>query len=98
MPLPTACLLQDLATNRPAIEQRAAFDERLAGELMLMTTRERMAGAAPPFDVSWFIPALVKYRAPLRDVLIASFFLQLLALVSPLFFQLVIDKVLVHQC
>jgi ABC-type bacteriocin/lantibiotic exporter with double-glycine peptidase domain len=33
----------------------------------------------------------------LGEVLVASFFLQLFALVSPLFFQVVIDKVLVHR-
>jgi subfamily B ATP-binding cassette protein HlyB/CyaB len=40
---------------------------------------------------------LVKYRRLLRDVLVASFFLQLMALITPLFFQVVIDKVLVHK-
>ena len=38
-----------------------------------------------------------KYRSLLGEVLVASFFLQLFALVSPLFFQVVIDKVLVHR-
>src|SRR5207248_5443626 len=38
-----------------------------------------------------------KYRHQLSVVLIASFLLQLFALVSPLFFQVVIDKVLVHR-
>ena len=38
-----------------------------------------------------------KYRGLLGEVLLASFFLQLFALVSPLFFQVVIDKVLVHR-
>ncbi|MEN7538831.1 type I secretion system permease/ATPase [Aurantiacibacter flavus] len=66
-------------------------------DLLLMTSREHIAGSKRAFDVSWFIPALVKYRKPLRDVLLGSFFLQLLGLVSPIFFQLVIDKVLVHQ-
>jgi subfamily B ATP-binding cassette protein HlyB/CyaB len=56
-----------------------------------------VAGAARAFDISWFIPALVKYRRLLRDVLVASFFLQILALITPLFFQVVIDKVLVHK-
>src|SRR5262249_31678531 len=37
------------------------------------------------------------YRRLLSEVLVASFFLQLFALVSPLFFQVVIDKVLVHR-
>jgi len=73
------------------------FSELFSGKLILMTTRERMAGAARAFDVTWFIPAIVKYRHLLRDVLIASFFIQILALITPLFFQIVIDKVLVHN-
>lgn len=73
------------------------LDANYDGELILMTTRERLAGASRSFDITWFIPSLVKYRHLLRDVLVASFFIQLLALVSPLFFQIVIDKVLVHN-
>jgi subfamily B ATP-binding cassette protein HlyB/CyaB len=84
-------------SERPEVWSMAEFQERFGGRLLLMTARERMAGAARPFDISWFIPALVKYRKPLRDVLIASFFIQLMGLVSPIFFQLIIDKVLVHQ-
>ena len=83
--------------ERPEVWTAQELRERFAGRLLLMTSREKMAGAGRPFDISWFIPALVKYRRPLRDVLIASFFMQLMALVSPIFFQLVIDKVLVHQ-
>ncbi|MDB5469063.1 MAG: type secretion system ATPase [Caulobacter sp.] len=73
------------------------FASEFAGELILMTTRERVAGAARAFDVTWFIPALVKYRHLLRDVLLASFFLQILGLITPIFFQIVVDKVLVHK-
>ncbi len=90
-------LVQRGDAERPEVwtdEQAAA---NFAGRLLLMTSREAMAGDKRPFDISWFIPALVKYRKPLRDVLIGSFFLQLMGLVSPIFFQLVIDKVLVHQ-
>jgi ATP-binding cassette, subfamily B, bacterial HlyB/CyaB len=83
--------------ERPQTLERAQFDADFSGVLVLMTTRERLAGQQRSFDVSWFIPALVRYRHILRDVLVASFFLQLLALVSPLFFQIVIDKVLVHK-
>lgn len=43
------------------------------------------------------IPSLVKYRKLFSEVLIASFFLQIFALVIPLFFQVVMDKVLVHR-
>jgi subfamily B ATP-binding cassette protein HlyB/CyaB len=81
----------------PRTLPRAEFDASFGGVLVLMTTRERVAGAGRAFDVSWFIPALVRYRAVLRDVLFASFFLQVLGLITPLFFQVVIDKVLVHD-
>jgi len=90
-------LVQRADSERPEIWVGGDMDARLAGPVLLLTSREQMAGATRPFDISWFIPALVKYRKPLRDVLIASFFLQLMGLVSPIFFQLVIDKVLVHH-
>ncbi|HEY8604749.1 type I secretion system permease/ATPase [Tsuneonella suprasediminis] len=86
----------------PEVWSQEKIEERfaLAGgevDLLLMTSREHNAGQKRAFDISWFIPALVKYRGPLRDVLLGSFFLQLVGLASPIFFQLVIDKVLVHQ-
>ncbi len=49
------------------------------------------------FNLRWFIPSLRKYRKLFLEVLVASFFLQLFALVTPLFFQVVMDKVLVHK-
>jgi ATP-binding cassette, subfamily B, bacterial HlyB/CyaB len=90
-------LVQHADGERPEIWTAAELRERFSGRLLLMTARDRVAGDARPFDISWFIPALVKYRKPLRDVLIASFFVQVMALVSPIFFQVVIDKVLVHN-
>ncbi len=90
-------LVQHGDRDRPEVWSAEELRERFSGRLLLMTSRERIAGDSRPFDISWFIPALVKYRRALRDVLIASFFIQLMALVTPIFFQLVIDKVLVHQ-
>jgi subfamily B ATP-binding cassette protein HlyB/CyaB len=90
-------LVQLGRSEGPEVWAASELRERFAGRLLLLTARENMAGIARPFDISWFIPALVKYRKPLRDVLIGSFFLQLMGLVSPVFFQLVIDKVLVHH-
>lgn len=90
-------LIQQGNSDRPEVWTAGQADAEFSGRVLLLTSREGMTGAKRPFDVSWFIPALVKYRRPLRDVLVASFFLQLMGLVSPIFFQLVIDKVLVHQ-
>jgi subfamily B ATP-binding cassette protein HlyB/CyaB len=90
-------LLQRPDGERPEIWSAEQMDAAFAGAVLLLTSRERIAGEKRKFDVSWFIPALVRYRSPLRDVIVGSFFLQLIGLVSPIFFQLVIDKVLVHR-
>jgi len=83
--------------GRPVIEPLTAFAERWTGELILFTSRASLAGELARFDFSWFIPSLVKYRRLFGEVLVVSLFLQLFALVSPLFFQVVMDKVLVHR-
>ncbi|MEO1656314.1 MAG: type I secretion system permease/ATPase [Pseudomonadota bacterium] len=93
----TEVLLQDPVAGKPLTMDRETFAERWSGELVLVTTRARLAGEERIFDISWFIPALVKYRSLLGEVLAASFFLQLFGLITPLFFQVVIDKVLVHK-
>jgi subfamily B ATP-binding cassette protein HlyB/CyaB len=83
--------------RRPTLMKR---DEWLAlwdGGLVLMTRRAGLSDMTRRFDISWFIGAIHKYRHLLGEVLVASFFLQLFGLVSPLFFQVVIDKVLVHR-
>ncbi len=94
-------LLQDPAAgagnNRPTIEPLEVFNSQWTGELILITSRASMAGELAKFDFSWFIPSLVKHRKLLGEVLLISFMLQLFALVSPLFFQVVMDKVLVHR-
>ena len=83
--------------GRPVIEPLDVFAARWTGELILITSRASVAGELARFDFSWFIPSLVKYRRLLSEVLVVSLFLQLFALVSPLFFQVVMDKVLVHR-
>jgi ATP-binding cassette, subfamily B, bacterial HlyB/CyaB len=92
-------LIQDPAAvvARPIIEPIDTFAAQWTGELILIASRASLAGDLAKFDFSWFIPALVKYRRLLGEVLLISFMLQLFALVSPLFFQVVMDKVLVHK-
>ena len=92
-------LLQDPSSSngRPVIEPLEVFASHWTGELILITSRASLAGELAKFDFSWFIPSLVKHRKLLGEVLFISFILQLFALVSPLFFQVVMDKVLVHR-
>jgi len=92
-------LLMDDAERRgrPLIQSIECFEARWTGELILVTSRASLQSALARFDFSWFIPSLVKYRRLFSEVLLISLMLQLFALVSPLFFQVVMDKVLVHK-
>jgi subfamily B ATP-binding cassette protein HlyB/CyaB len=75
-----------------------ALAELWDGEVILVTRRFAGAGIDPAlFGFRWFLPSIWRYRVPLAHVLIASLFVQLFALITPLFFQIVIDKVLVHK-
>jgi len=68
------------------------------GRVILVARRLGGAGVDPTtFGFRWFLPSILRYRKPLIQVAIASLFVQLFALVTPIFFQLVVDKVLVHK-
>jgi ATP-binding cassette, subfamily B, bacterial HlyB/CyaB len=65
---------------------------------VLLTRRLGGAGVDPEsFGFHWFWPSIWRYRKPIGHVLLASLVVQIFALISPLFFQVVIDKVLSHR-
>ncbi len=91
-------LIHDLREESPCSITLAELDDIWTGEIIALVRRHSLGESLQQhFDISWFIPSLVKYRKLFGEVLIASFFLQLFALVTPLFFQVVMDKVLVHR-
>ncbi|WP_316184269.1 MULTISPECIES: type I secretion system permease/ATPase [unclassified Bradyrhizobium] len=92
-----AALIQDPLVNRPQSLKRAEFEANWTGTVVLMARRASLSDLARRFDITWFIQAMHKYRRLLGEVLLASFFLQLFGLVTPLFFQVVTDKVLTHR-
>jgi subfamily B ATP-binding cassette protein HlyB/CyaB len=90
-------LIQEGSIAGPAVIPQSELMSRSGGRALLFASRESIAGELMRFDFSWFIPSLVKYRGFLLEVLGLSAVLQLLGLVSPLMFQVVMDKVLVSQ-
>lgn len=94
-------------SNRKFLIQKAgeppaviSAEELLAlwtGKLIFFTSKASFAGAMANFDFTWFIPAIVKYRKLLGEILLISLALQLIGLVTPMFFQVVMDKVLVNH-
>ena len=90
-------LIQDLNTQQAIILNSAELAQRYAGKLILVASRASILGSLAKFDFTWFIPAVIKYRRIFLEVLLVSVVLQLFALITPLFFQVVMDKVLVHR-
>ena len=90
-------LVQSPLAPRPVLMTREELTAVWDGGLILMTRRAGLSDITRRFDITWFLGAIHKYRHLLSEVLLASFFLQMFGLVSPLFFQVVIDKVLVHR-
>jgi subfamily B ATP-binding cassette protein HlyB/CyaB len=90
-------LIQDPLEPQPLTLARESFENAWSGRLMLLTRRAAALGENVKFGFSWFVPAVIKYRHLLSEVLAASFFIQVFALITPLFFQVVIDKVLLHK-
>lgn len=83
------------------VDRQLSLDELIDQiEPYIVLVQRRVAGAGTDprsFGFQWFLPSIWRYRRPLMHVLIASLFVQLFALVSPLIFQIVIDKVLAHK-
>jgi subfamily B ATP-binding cassette protein HlyB/CyaB len=90
-------LIQDPLQPGPLTVPKAVFASTWSGRLVLITRRASLQHADGRFGFGWFLPAIARHRRLFGEVLVASFFLQLFALITPLFFQVIIDKVLVHR-
>lgn len=80
-----------------ALQDKEQFSKNWDGEVVLLKRARSLTDPNQPFGLRWFIPEILKQKVAFRDIIIAVIAMQFLALASPMFFQLVIDKVLVHQ-
>jgi subfamily B ATP-binding cassette protein HlyB/CyaB len=96
-------LLLHAGEATPAPIAYEEFARTFTGQVLFAAPREHAHDEADPdspvsrFGFGWFAAELLKYRSVWRDVLLASLAIQLLALATPLFTQVVIDKVVVHH-
>lgn len=74
----------------------AAFAAQWATRSVLATCRSALDTFGRCFDVGWFRGTICRYRWVSREILGASFFLQIAVLLSPLFLRGAIDEGLVH--
>jgi subfamily B ATP-binding cassette protein HlyB/CyaB len=90
-------LIQEGDGSPPKIISTDELLARSSGHVLLLASRASLAGDLARFDFSWFIPAIIKYRRLLFEVLGISLLIQLFGLVPPLMFQVVMDKVLTNR-
>lgn len=89
-------LVNPVTMETEELEPREVL-ERTAGFILLQRKFLGAGASATAFGFRWFLPSIWRYRRSLGHVLLASLFIQLFALVTPLFFQVVVDKVLAHR-
>jgi len=96
-------LLFHAGSNEPATMPIARFRAAASGQVLAVDAaaaagdEDAVAAQAGGFGWRWFAIAFARHRRSLRDVLAASFAVQLLALATPLLSQVVIDKVIPHE-
>ena len=76
---------------------RKDFEKNWDGDVILTKRRFSLLDSQQPFSLRWFLPEIARQWTAFIDVVVAAVFMYLLALVVPLFFQIVIDKVLVNK-
>jgi subfamily B ATP-binding cassette protein HlyB/CyaB len=90
--------LIDPTTSKEQFLSPSEAEYALQTEVVLVSRQAAGPGHNPKtIGFSWFWASIWRYRKPLAMVLLASLFIQSFALITPLFFQVVIDKVLTHK-
>jgi subfamily B ATP-binding cassette protein HlyB/CyaB len=89
-------LIFDPATGASSEITEEDFSGLYAGRMVFIASKASLIGSLARFDFTWFVPVLIKYRSQWFELLVVSFALQILGLLTPLFFQTVTDKVLVN--
>ena len=76
---------------------RSQFTKMWQGEVIFLKRNFRITDEDQPFGLAWFIPEILKHKKLFRDIAVATMVINVVMLGGPIFTQLVIDKVLVHE-
>jgi len=95
----TQVVIRDLREPQLGFQfwDRATLEENWSGQVILIKRSYALSDPAQPFGLKWFIPEFLRQRRALVDVVVAALTLHVLALATPIFFQLMIDRVVVHR-
>ncbi len=76
---------------------RSEFEPLWTGEVYVFKRVYKLSDETQPFSLRWFLPEILRQKTSFIDIGLAVLFINLIALITPIFFQIVIDKVLVNQ-
>ena len=88
-------LIFDTSSKNPYILTYEQFNEIATNKTIVL--KQKFLSKQVRFGFGWFFNQILQYKKAISEVLIASFIIQLFGLVSPLFTQVILDKVLVHR-
>jgi len=88
-------LLFDKQNNQPYTKPFEEFKQIAKDEVIIL--KHKTANDQIKFGFIWFYDQIMNYKKIVGEILLASFVVQLFGLVTPLFTQVILDKVLVHQ-
>ena len=89
-----AVLFIDVAEDRAMALPTKVFLEAWTGEALVVSPKFTWADFRRRYNLEWFYQVIMHYRGVLGEVLLASFFLQAMGILMPLFTQVVVDKVI----
>ena len=92
-------VIRDLHASQLGFQfwNRDKLEEQWDGQVILIKRKYALSDASQPFGFRWFVPEFMRQRRALSDVVVAALSLHVLALATPIFFQLTIDRVVVHR-
>lgn len=71
------------------------FQEICDNDFIILTHKKINSQVA--FGFKWFFNEIITYKQVIAEVMLGSFIVQLFGLVTPLFTQVILDKVIVHR-
>lgn len=81
--------------NHPVAHKIEDLQAQMKDEMLII--RHKMLNDDIKFGFKWFFNEIFKYKKIIGQVLLGSFVVQLFGLVTPLFTQVILDKVLVNR-
>lgn len=88
-------LIYDPHQKKSILQNYEVFNQEFSQKSIVL--KHRIFSEQIKFGFGWFVNEMMHYKKIIFEVLLASFVIQLFGLVTPLFTQVILDKVLVHH-